>query len=81
MADMREMYSPEDEASDIESPKWVSIRCERMTMREWYAGLAMQGIVQAIIDNENYPNLKKETIANLAYGIADAMLVRAKNPK
>lgn len=39
-----------------------------LTMRDWFAGLAMQGIIQAA------PKMPDDVIARQAYGLADAML-------
>lgn len=43
-----------------------------MTLRDWFAGNAMQGILSA--ENKPYSPNERRDIAGLSYRIADAML-------
>ena len=45
-----------------------------LTVREWYAGMALQGI----INGGNFQAWKLDGIAKLAFDVADAMLAEAK---
>lgn len=49
-----------------------------MTMREWYAGMAMQGLLQAEHEHNEQGVAGFVEIAEAAFMIADAMLARAK---
>ena len=48
-----------------------------MTLRQWYAGLAMQGM---IIRTDAIGMAKAETLASWAYQQADAMLAQRGQP-
>jgi hypothetical protein len=63
---MKKDYLPID-------PTWMQKTggfAKDMTLREWYAGLAMQGLISHIIKDKSF----NEDAAELAYHIADAML-------
>ena len=45
-----------------------------MTLRDWYAGIAMQGL----ITNTDYDWIQGEKISKIAYSMADAMLKAGK---
>lgn len=47
-----------------------------MTMREWYAGMALQGLLAAFSGDHSLP--EDERAARMAFGYADAMLKMAK---
>lgn len=60
-------------------PTWMSKTggfARDMTLHQWYAGLAMQGLISNIIKDKSF----NENAAELAYHIADAML-KAKEAK
>lgn len=55
-----------------------------MTMREWYAGMALQGLLAAVSPDDVLPGNDNPTIAEwqehfarVAFGYADAMLAQA----
>lgn len=50
-----------------------------MTMREWYAGMALQGILAACTGETNL--IKSPTAARWAFDYADAMLAEAENDR
>jgi hypothetical protein len=55
------------------------MRDEGMSMREWYAGMALQGILASCAgDDTNLADEKKAS--RWAFKYADAMLVQAKEP-
>jgi len=49
-----------------------------MTLRDWFAGMAMQGMIIGFMERTG--DIDEETIANVAYKQADAML-KAQNQK
>lgn len=49
---------------------------EGMTLRDYFAAKAMQGMIATHVDSSDYPS--RSTIANLAYEYADAMLEARK---
>lgn len=50
---------------------------EGMTMREWYAGMAMQGALASMKDPDETCFTSAATLAEHAFGYADAMLAEA----
>lgn len=55
-----------------------------MTLRDWFAGMALQGIasitIESAVKNRANPDNVKTALAEACYGIADAMLA-ARNGK
>ena len=45
-----------------------------MTLRDYFAGKAMQGMISANGDSNGYLEYEEETVAANAYKLADAML-------
>lgn len=52
----------------------VAVSYGGMTLREHYAGLAMQGVIAGIATNEEFFNWDESDIANHAVRAADALL-------
>jgi hypothetical protein len=61
-------------------PSKQHVHWEGMSLRDWFAGMALQGLAvmhAAILTEENSPELPPaEATAKAAYEIADAMLTR-----
>lgn len=55
-----------------------------MTLREWYAGLAMQGLISAMrpemLDQESFIS-HMLCVADIAFGMADRMLAESEKLK
>ncbi len=58
-----------------------------MTLRDYFAGLAMQGLLAGMFDNEVRDNFldmgnadTRQWLAARSYAVADAMLAARKNP-
>lgn len=45
-----------------------------MTLRDYFAAAAMQGVIAASGDNDGCVNYSDDKVAKLAYDMADAML-------
>lgn len=43
-----------------------------LTKREWFAGMALQGMIASCVDASEFPD--RDVIAKIAYEYADAML-------
>lgn len=51
---------------------------EGMTMREWFAGMALQGILAGQLAFRTDPPLQPADVAKAALNFADALLAEAK---
>jgi len=52
-----------------------------MSLREWYAGLAMQGLLASAQNIKAVPPLKPTEVAEGAFNIADAMIAESDRVK
>ncbi len=64
-------------AYDSAFPNPAQGRGEGMSMREWYAAMAMQGILASGMRAYSVADMHKKTVARDAFHIADAMLAEA----
>lgn len=51
-----------------------------MTLRQWYAGLAMQGLIASASPNERSDEYFVNRAARMAYELADMMIAKGKKP-
>lgn len=49
-----------------------------MTLRQWYAGLAMQGLVPRVIDSMDPIGDLDKCVAQIAFQVADALIAEDK---
>ena len=74
---MQQVGENEFRASKPSDQKEWNIPTEGLTKREYFAGLAMQGILA----NSSLNNLKEETVAEISVLCADKLLENLENTK
>jgi hypothetical protein len=56
-----------------------SLEHKGMTIREWFAGMAMQGLLRAVHAQQYVPGIRD--LAVTAFSIADAMIAENQAPR
>lgn len=71
---------PHPPKSDMDEPMERPIEIHSMRLRDWFAGMVLQGLIAANPDNVPKASLDQTgtALAVVSYGIADAMLKARK---
>lgn len=67
-----------DGGPELSPATWVVTSDNGMALRDWFAGLAMQGMLSTMVASENPVD---QTVAAWSYDLADALLVQREKGK
>jgi len=75
MRDMCTLVAPQR----LENTEWGILQSGGLTKREYFAGLAMQGLCSGMVDIAGW-GVDPATVAGVATQVADALIAELNNP-